>query len=560
MTRSLFHLIVFFAATALAGAQNLPPKSDILANLQKVNQYYMSTNPETESVTSVKTTWLIGAYFNGHMAMFDLYPTKESIRYALQWGKNNDWNLGDTRQEADNQCVGQAFMDIYYAYGAKDAFMLSKVGASVRNLVNKSAHNDWNWIDALYMAMPVLTRYGVWNNDTRYFDKLYNMYHSTKASQGLYDASFGLWYRDAKFDPPYKTPGGKRCYWSRGNGWVFGAHVRTIKYLPENDSHRHEYIETYKKMAAALKGVQRSDGFWNVSLGDTTDYPGPETSGTAFFVYGIAWGINNGFLDKETYMPTVIKGWNGLVSKALDSNGRVGYVQGVGLEPKSSQPVLFSSSRDYGEGNFLLAGSEVIKLAEGELPVPTDFFVKGVEVLDVSTLKVDFFEPAEKNSAEDVSNYFINNGVKVEGAILAQDGMSVDLKLSNIFNGAHGISFGNIKSVSDKNIADGSGKYFMYTQGESLSIENQTKSSSQLRLYPNPVNQDYINLDFTATKTGMVRVQLFDTAGKLLRSENYTLESRGGHPKFPLHGILKGMYILNVEGAGYNLRNKIVVN
>ncbi|WP_430937350.1 glycoside hydrolase family 88/105 protein [Saccharicrinis sp. 156] len=458
MYRIIF-IIFFWGIAAVNNAQELPSKAEVLADLIKVNQYYMNANPETETVSSGASNWLEGSYFNGHMALFDLHPTQEGLDYALQWGINNDWNIGNRPHEADNQCVGQVYMDIYYAYGAKDTYMISKVGTSVSNLVNRTAVDDWDCIDALYMAMPVLTRYGIWNNDSRYFEKLYALYHSTKVSQGLYDASFGLWHRDKRFDPPYTTSGGKKCYWSRGNGWVFGGHVRTLKYLPENDIHRQEYIDTFKKMAEALKSVQRSDGFWNVSLGDPTEFPGQETSGTAFFVYGMAWGINNGLLDKETYLPTVIKGWNGLVSTALTSNGRIGYVQGVADEPKDAQPVTINTSREYGEGNFLLAGTEVIQLAEGEMPKPNDFFVKSVKMNDASILKIDFFEPAEKCSAQDVSSYLINKDVNVEYAIISQDGLSCELTLSNIYNGGYGISFNNITSVSGKTIANASGKY-----------------------------------------------------------------------------------------------------
>ena len=55
-------------------------------------------------------------------------------------------------------------------------------------------------------------------------------------------------------------------------------------------------------MAAALVPIQRADGFWNASLHDPNNYGGKEASGTALFVYGSAYGINNGILKKEIYL------------------------------------------------------------------------------------------------------------------------------------------------------------------------------------------------------------------------------------------------------------------
>ena len=164
-------------------------------------------------------------------------------------------------------------------------------------MVYSEKSDDWWWVDALYMAMPVFARLGVLNNDTAYFNRMYEIYTNNKVTRGLYNTTENLWYRDEAFDPPYLTPSGQDCYWARGNGWVIAAHARVLQILPSNEKHRAEYIETFQKMAYALKDRQRTDGFWNVSLDDSTNFGGSETSGTSFFTYSIAWGINNHFLD-----------------------------------------------------------------------------------------------------------------------------------------------------------------------------------------------------------------------------------------------------------------------
>ena len=215
----------------------------------------------------------------------------------------------------------------------------------------------------------MFARVGVVYEDDRYFEKMYDLYIFTKekhGGSGLYNPQDGLWWRDKDFVPPYKEPNGEDCYWSRGNGWVFAALVRVLDILPPDAPHRDEYIRTFKEMAAALLAVQRPDGFWNVSLHDPTNFGGKETSGTAFFTYGFAWGVRTGLLDEAAYLPAAIKGWNGLANDALHPDGRLGYVQGTGKQPSDGQPVTAESTpdfEDYGLGAFLLAGTEMVKLA-----------------------------------------------------------------------------------------------------------------------------------------------------------------------------------------------------
>jgi len=230
--------------------------------------------------------------------------------------------------------------------------------------------DDWWWIDALQMAMPVFARLGALENDTRYWNRMFDMYMHTRNNEGgkgLYNPRDHLWWRDKDFDPPYTEPNGEDCYWSRGNGWVIAAMARVLEQNPPSEKHRAAYSRMLKDLSKALLKVQREDGFWNVSLHDPGNFGGPESSGTAFFVYGMAWGINHGYLKKGKYLPSVVKGWNALCEKALHANGFIGYMQGTGKEPASGQPVGYDTMpnfEDYGLGAFLLAGSEVFKLAQ----------------------------------------------------------------------------------------------------------------------------------------------------------------------------------------------------
>ena len=118
-------------------------------------------------------------------------------------------------------------------------------------------------------------------------------------------------------------------------------------------------------MCGALKEVQREDGFWNVSLHDPDNYGGKELTGTAMFIYGMAYGVNTGLLDAAQYEPVIYKAWNAMVKDCLHPNGFLGYVQGSGKEPKEAQPVTYDREPDFddfGMGAFLMAGTEIYKM------------------------------------------------------------------------------------------------------------------------------------------------------------------------------------------------------
>lgn len=228
--------------------------------------------------------------------------------------------------------------------------------------------DDWWWIDALQMSMPIFSKLGRITGDKKYFDRNYEMYAYTKykhGGNGLYNQADKLWWRDKSFVPPYKEPNGEDCYWSRGNGWVVAALARTLDDTPKSDPHYKEYLQDYKDLLSTLPSLQREDGFWNVSLHDPTNFGGKEMTGTALFVYGMSYGINKGLIDKKTYLPVVIKAWNAIVKDSVQPNGFLGWVQGTGKEPKDGQPLAIDKVpdfEDYGLGCLLLAASEVYKL------------------------------------------------------------------------------------------------------------------------------------------------------------------------------------------------------
>jgi len=353
--------------------QKLPAKDEILAPLRSANAYFMKKWPDAGKtiVTNRErpsNIWTRAVYYEGLMALYAIDRNQAYYDYAVQWGEKHQWNLrnGVTVRNADDQACGQTYIDLYLV--DKKPERIANIKASIDNMVKSEKKDDWNWIDALQMAMPVFVRLGSIYNDTSYYRKMYDLYAFAKynhGGKGLYNAAEGLWWRDKDFVPPYKEPNGEDCYWSRGNGWVLAALARTLDMLPESDPHYAEYLADFKAMSAAIIKVQRPDGFWNVSLHDPTHFGGKETSGTALFTYGFAWGINKGILDRKTYLPVITKAWKAMSTEAVHPDGKLGFVQGTGKEPKDGQPVAYDSTpdfEDYGLGCFLLAGTEVYKM------------------------------------------------------------------------------------------------------------------------------------------------------------------------------------------------------
>ena len=441
-------------------SQQLPSKTDIISKMKLVNDYWISQNP-----TPGNNQWARAAYFTGMIDFYKIYQKDSYFQYANRWANNNNWSLngGTSTRNADNQTCGQIYIDLYNLDKEKQNTKISAIKTSIDNMVNSVKSDDWWWIDALYMAMPVFTRLGVLYNDSSYFDKMYEIYTNTKISRGLYNTSENLWYRDENYDPPFYTKNGQDSYWSRGNGWVIAAHVRVLKILPENNKNRTEYIETFQKMAAALKDRQREDGFWNASLDDPNEYTGPETSGTSFFTYSIAWGINNGLLDSTSYFPVVVKAWNALTTTAVQTNGFLAFVQGVGSAPSSSQPVTVNSTADFGVGAFLLAGTEVVKLASGVMPIPSNFNMTSVTATDKNHVKIKFTKPVNKSTALNKSNFIIDNDIIINNVSIGDNDSVIILNVSSLTYGSYTLTTSYITSSSGETIETGESGRFVFT-------------------------------------------------------------------------------------------------
>ncbi len=355
-----------------AHAQKLISRDETLQAIVKVNDYFMTkyedyTAPSNVGRLRPSNIWTRGVYYEGLMELYSILPKEAYYQYALNWSEFHKWSFrnGPTTRNADDYCASQTYIDLYRLEPQPER--LRKVIGNLDMLVNTPQNDDWWWIDAIQMGMPVFAKLGTTLNEPKYYDKMWDMYAycRNEMAGGLFNEEDDLWWRDGDFVPPYKEPNGEDCYWSRGNGWVYAALVRVMQEIPTNEKHYKDYLKDFKKMTDALVSCQREDGYWNVSLHDPTNFGGKEVTGTSLFVYGMAWGINNGILPKDKYLPIITKAWNIMVEEAIHPNGFLGYVQGTGKEPKDGQPVTYDSMpdfEDYGIGCFLLAGVEVYKI------------------------------------------------------------------------------------------------------------------------------------------------------------------------------------------------------
>ena len=389
MRTLLFTVSLLIAFSASAEKVKMPTKAKVLESMEVANDYFINKYPDAGAPTYVKkmrpsNLWTRGVYFEGLVELIDIEQAAQSPKYEqnnqylYDWASSHEWvpRNGVKTRDADDYCCCQAYLSMYEKGQVR---YYNPTVQCMDNLLSTPASvGDWTWIDAIQMGLPVLTKMSAIKQKegdeafSRYAQQGWKMYSYTRdrLAGGLFNKDEGLWWRDKDFVPPYKEPNGKNCYWSRGNGWVYAALVRAmqdIMGMDNYDDYLDEYKSDYMKMTKALTKCQRKDMFWNVSLLDESNYGGKELTGTALFVYGMAWGIRNGLLDSKTYLPIVAKTWNAMVKECLHKNGFLGYVQGTGKQPSDSQPVGYDNEPDFddfGLGCFLLAGSEVYQLAK----------------------------------------------------------------------------------------------------------------------------------------------------------------------------------------------------
>ncbi len=364
--------LIAVALLSLPMAAQQATQAEILDALRRTNDYFMAKWPDPGTPTNVRkirpsSLWTRAVYYEGLMALYGIDKQQRYLDYADAWGEAHKWTPrnGITATHADDQCCSQTYLERYMMTGDKKMFTATE--QNLQHQMKQDKIGYWTWIDAIQMAMPVYAMMYKITGDRSYIEHAMKMYRWSRneCGGGLYNPKDGLWWRDADFVPPYKEADGNDCYWSRGNGWVIAAYCRVMDYLDPKDKIYKELKKDYLAMCKALLKCQREDGFWNVSLESPTTFGGKETTGTALFLYGFAWGMRKGYLKESVYRPAADKAMSAMLKDAVHKDGFLGWVQGTGKEPKDGQPLSYEKVpdfEDYGLGCFTLGAIEYYKL------------------------------------------------------------------------------------------------------------------------------------------------------------------------------------------------------
>lgn len=311
--------------------------------------------------------WTNGALYVGMVKWADMADDNTYWEWMKKIGEDNNWMLYKRQYHADDHTVGQMYCELYRKYDDKEMiaptikqfeYILYHPAASTLNWGAKYNQDRWSWCDALFMSPPVWAKLYKITGDEKYLDFMVAEFKAT--TDFLFDKKENLYYRDESYMG--KLDNGTKIFWGRGNGWVFAGLANILSELEPKSKEYKYFVTIYKKMAKRLVELQTPQGHWAMSLLGQEYYPTPETSGSSFFVFGLAWGINNGLLDKDTYQGAVLKGWKAMTSY-ITEDGMLGYVQPVGAAPGKAWP---DKTEVYGTGAFLSAGSEVYKMVGGK--------------------------------------------------------------------------------------------------------------------------------------------------------------------------------------------------
>lgn len=358
--------------------------------------------------------WDNAAYHTGNMEVCKLSDElrEQFMPYSLTWAEAAQW-MGATSNDTaawrydygerpcnvlfgDWQICFQTYIDLFNLTADKHENWFARASEVMEYEMSTPNHDYWWWADGLYMVMPVMTKLYDLTGDKQYLDKLAEYWTYSKAL--MYDGDVTtdaailaevqeaidkfpakvdfdtldierdetprhLFYRDGKYVyPKHVSANGHKDFWARGCGWVVAGLAKVLADTPQDWAARTDFLQTYLEMCQAVKDCQQPEGYWTRSLLDPEHAPGPETSGTAFFTYGLLWGINNGLLDKAEYMPVIEKSWKYLTTVALQEDNSVGYVQPIGERAIPGQTVDQKSTSNFGTGAFLLAACEMYRL------------------------------------------------------------------------------------------------------------------------------------------------------------------------------------------------------
>jgi rhamnogalacturonyl hydrolase YesR len=364
MNRSIFFAAIFLSVPLIATAQGVasfPSRSEILNLMHRADAYQI----ENPVMKPTDRNWERGTWYTGVMEAWKATHEEAFFKQGLDWGEQNQWQVGTENLGANRLFCSETWTELYLARhkSAHDPAMIAPTETSLSTPAPNSPAGAKRWyldggkpyVDSLYGAV-VFAMLARATGKQEYLTIMRAFFDDV--SRELWDQESGLYYRD----PTYigkRTALGRKIFWSRGNGWAFAGIARILEYLPRNDPERPKLVAIYRRMASELIKRQSPDGFWRANLDDPEDVPNPESSGTAFFCFGLAWGMNHHILPRQTYLPATKRAYAALAA-AVGPEGKVQWGQQVDARPNPAQR---ASTHEYVTGAFLLASGEVYKLS-----------------------------------------------------------------------------------------------------------------------------------------------------------------------------------------------------
>lgn len=363
-------LILVFLATGVC-AQELPVKAQVYNDMQRVAKWQI----ENYKPRYGDLDWTTGALFLGMVRWASIAEQSGNDASFYDWliglGEKNHWNVKNRRYHADDIAVAQNYLQLYHRFKRPEMIAPTRkradwvISHNPKDYTMDLNYRDsttlfrWTWCDALFMAPAVYLQLYNITGQKKYIKFMHQEYMA--CYDYLYDKEEKFFYRDCNFFPEKKREAnGKKIFWGRGNGWVLGGLCEILRDMPEKCKYKPFYKQLFIDMVTRVAELQQPDGFWRASMLDPDSYPSPETSCSGFFTYALAFAVNEGYLPRETYMPVVLKAWKAMVS-AIEPGGKLGYVQPIGADPRK---VTRDMTEVYGVGAFLLAGSEIYRMAQ----------------------------------------------------------------------------------------------------------------------------------------------------------------------------------------------------
>ncbi|HYC98699.1 glycoside hydrolase family 88 protein [Brevundimonas sp.] len=313
------------------------------------------------NLSQMSSNWVAATFYVGAARLARVSEDPETLRFLTAVAEHYNYSVrgarsGPTLLNADDIAIGDLYEELYARRGQEGVLMplRQRLDWQVPHL-NRSTETPalvWWWADALFMAPPVFARMSALTGDPKYLAAADREWRRT--AERLWVPDQRLFLRDERFIGRIEA-NGQPVYWSRANAWVMAGLARWLESMPADHPDRAYYVDLFQKVAGRIRDLQQPDGLWRASLLAPELYPEAETSGSAFYVYGLAWGVNHGLLKREIYLPAVQKGWAGLNRHVLP-NGLIGAAQKTGDQPVHTGP---EETGLYASGAYVLAALEI---------------------------------------------------------------------------------------------------------------------------------------------------------------------------------------------------------